>query len=215
MLVLHYTGMQTPQAAFERLRNPAAKVSAHYLVDEQGGVFRLVDEANRAWHAGLSSWRGERDINKVSIGIEIVNPGHEWGYRPFPDVQMRAAIALCQDILKRHPIEARNIVAHSDIAPARKQDPGELFDWAWLAREGIGLWPREALGIRHLASGKERSAPPNAQSLMPNALSTYGYDTANLQAAITAFQRHFFPKNLHSQWDSDCQMTLDALLKMV
>ncbi len=141
MLVLHYTGMQTAAAALARLCDPAAKVSSHYLVDEDGAVHALVEEQNRAWHAGVSFWRGATGLNDRSIGIEIVNPGHEFGYRPFPPVQMRAVRALCHGILARWPgIVARNVVAHSDIAPNRKQDPGELFDWRGLAQAGIGLW---------------------------------------------------------------------------
>ena len=141
MLVLHYTGMVSAEAAIERLCDPAAKVSAHYLIDEDGAVRRLVDENHRAWHAGEASWRGKSDINARSLGIELVNPGHEFGYRPFPEAQMAALEALAQDILARHTIEARNVVGHSDVAPRRKTDPGELFDWRRLAEAGIGLWP--------------------------------------------------------------------------
>src|SRR5271156_4492223 len=141
MLILHYTGMRTAQAAIERLCDPEARVSSHYVVDEDGEVIRLVPEERRAWHAGVSYWRGHDTLNDRSIGIEIVNPGHEWGYRDFPALQMAAVCELCLSILARHPIPARNVVAHSDIAPDRKQDPGELFDWAGLAANGVGLWP--------------------------------------------------------------------------
>ena len=140
MLVLHYTGMPSAAAALARLCDPGAKVSAHYLVDEDGTVQALVAEQNRAWHAGVSFWRGATGLNDRSIGIEIVNPGHEFGYRPFPPAQMQAVRELCRGILARWPIPARNVVAHSDIAPNRKQDPGELFDWRGLAAAGIGLW---------------------------------------------------------------------------
>ena len=141
ILLLHYTGMLSAEAALERLCDPAAKVSCHWLIDEDGTVYRLVAEESRAWHAGKSFWAGERDINSRSIGIELVNPGHEWGYRPFPMAQMAALATLATGILGRHAIPARRVLAHSDVAPARKQDPGELFDWAWLAARGIGLWP--------------------------------------------------------------------------
>jgi N-acetylmuramoyl-L-alanine amidase len=211
MLVLHYTGMQTPQAAFERLRDPASRVSAHYLVDEQGGVFRLVAEASRAWHAGVSCWRGERQVNHASIGIELINPGHEWGYRPFPPAQMDALIALCKDILTRHAIAPRDVVAHSDVAPARKEDPGEWFDWRRLAAEGIGLWPGELS-----ASGCQLSASEaESRKLTADSLSLYGYDTADLPKAILAFQRHFRPESLTGQWDADCENRLAALLRML
>ena len=138
-LVLHYTGMRSAEAALARLCDPAAKVSAHYVVDEDGTVYALVEEARRAWHAGVSYWRGVRQLNDCSVGIEIVNPGHEFGYRAFPRRQMAAVEALCRHILARHDIPARNVVGHSDVAPDRKQDPGELFDWPGLAAQGIGV----------------------------------------------------------------------------
>ena len=138
MLVLHYTGMRTAGAALDRLRDPAAKVSAHYLVDEAGAVFRLVPEERRAWHAGRAFWAGETDVNGRSIGIELANPGHRHGYRPFPEAQMAALEALCRDILSRRAVPAGRVLGHSDVAPGRKPDPGELFDWRRLARAGSG-----------------------------------------------------------------------------
>src|SRR5258708_23952620 len=141
MLVVHYTGMQSARAALDRLRDPEARVSAHYVVEEDGALWRLVDEARRAFHAGVSCWQGEHNLNYVSIGVEIVNPGHEWGYQPFPEPQMAAVELLCRDIGSRHRIPPDRVVWHSDIAPDRKSDPGELFDWPRLARAGIGLWP--------------------------------------------------------------------------
>jgi len=198
MLILHYTGMKTAQEALGRMQSPEAKVSAHYMVDEDGSLYRLVEEDRRAWHAGLSSWRGESNINQRSIGIEIQNPGHEFGYRPFPAAQMKMVAWLCRDILSRHEIPARNVVAHSDVAPKRKQDPGELFDWQTLAKLGIGAWPKETSG--------------NAQV---EQLKDYGYDIADLPAAITAFQRHFRPKLLNGQWDSECAGLLAGLTALV
>jgi N-acetylmuramoyl-L-alanine amidase len=142
MLVLHYTGMETGPAALARMQDPnEPRVSAHYMVEEDGRVFALVPEEKRAWQAGRSWWRGDDDLNSRSIGIEIVNPGHEWGYRPFPDAQIAAVIELCQGILSRWRIPQNRIVAHSDIAPDRKEDPGELFPWKRLSEAGIGLWP--------------------------------------------------------------------------
>jgi len=183
-LVLHYTGMQTAAAAIERLRDPAAKVSSHYVVDEDGTVYALVEERLRAWHAGVSCWRGVTGLNDGSIGIEIVNPGHEWGYRAFPVGQMAAVRDLCHGILSRHDIPARHVVGHSDIAPDRKQDPGELFAWSWLAGQGIGIWTDD-------------SAPPGD---LCSDLAAIGYDT-DLPAhdVITAFQRHFLPNHLTGQ----------------
>ncbi len=177
-LVLHYTGMQSAQAAIDRLRDPAAKVSSHYVVDEDGTVYVLVDEDKRAWHAGVSFWRGVRQLNDRSIGIEIVNPGHEWGYRAFPEAQMLALRDLCLSILSRHPIPARNVVGHSDIAPDRKQDPGELFDWKWFSGQGVGFW-------------SDATGEPG--DLMQD-LAAIGYDVSLPEAAvITAFQRRFLP----------------------
>src|SRR5262252_642608 len=144
MLVLHYTGMTSAGAALQRLCDPVARVSAHYVIAEDGRIWRLVSESRRAFHAGRSCWEGESDLNAVSIGIEIVNPGHEWGYRPFPEAQMASVERLCREVVARHPIPPHRVVGHSDIAPDRKSDPGELFDWPRLARSGIGIWPEPA-----------------------------------------------------------------------
>ena len=198
MLVLHYTGMKTGTEAIERLCNRDAKVSAHYVVEEDGTVFRLVPEDCRAWHAGISSWRGQSNVNQRSIGIEIVNPGHEFGYRPFPAAQMKSVATLCRDILARNrAITPRNVVGHSDVAPTRKEDPGELFDWKTLAGLGIGVWP---------------AAAGNAAA---EALAEYGYEITDLPKAITAFQRHFRPSLLNGQWDSECAGLLAGLLRIV
>ena len=143
MAVLHYTGMVDAASAIDRLADPDAKVSAHYVVAEDGQIIRMVDEANRAWHAGRSWWRGISDVNSASIGIEIVNPGHEFGYRPFPEAQIDSVIQLLGGIVRRHGITRGNVVGHSDVAPARKEDPGELFPWQRLAEAGIGLWPQK------------------------------------------------------------------------
>jgi len=181
MLVLHYTGMRSGQEAIDRLRDPAAKVSSHYVVEEDGAIFRLVAEHRRAAHAGVSHWRGHEALNARSIGIEIVNPGHEWGYRPFPALQMAAVCDLCLDILGRHPIPPRNVVGHSDVAPDRKDDPGELFDWEGLARNGVGLWP----------AGDP--PPPDTEAVLP-LLGAIGYRTdLALSVLVTAFQRHWMP----------------------
>lgn len=200
MLVLHYTGMKSGQEALEKLCDEAAKVSAHYMVTEDGTIFQLVHENDRAWHAGVSYWRGNSNINQRSIGIEIVNKGHEFDYTPFPEIQMEAVAELCSDILSRHKIPPRNVVAHSDIAPTRKKDPGELFDWQFLAKKGIGLFPLNP-----------SSLTPAPSSLLAN----YGYDIGDLTQAITAFQRHFRPQNISGIWDDECAKLLAALLAMV
>ena len=196
MLVLHYTGMQSGAAAIDRLCDPAAKVSAHYTVDEDGTVYAHVPEDRRAWHAGVSHWAGADNINSRSIGIEIVNPGHEYGYREFPAAQIAALIELCGGILQRHAIAASRVLGHSDVAPARKDDPGELFPWQHLADAGVGVWPQ---GVK--------------SDLGAEALIQYGYDpNAPLDKVITAFQRHFRPKSLTGQWDGECARLLASLL---
>jgi len=196
MLVLHYTGMKTAEEAVARLCDPAAKVSAHYTIDEDGTIYAHVPEARRAWHAGAAFWAGVTDINARSIGIELVNPGHEFGYREFAEDQIASLITLCHSILMRHPIPSWRVLGHSDVAPARKEDPGELFPWVRLAKAGIGLWPQSA-----------------ASDIGAEALSRFGYDpNAPQDKVIAAFQRHFRPKKLDGQWDSECAGLLASLL---
>ena len=156
-LILHYTGMREAAEAISHLRNRDSQVSAHYVVDTDGHILQLVDEAQRAWHAGVSFWEGKTDLNSTSIGIEIVNPGHEFGYVPFPDAQIKSVIELCHGILSRHAILPRHVLAHSDIAPTRKMDPGELFPWQWLAESGIGIFPspyRERVSAEQTGEGR-------------------------------------------------------------
>lgn len=189
MLVLHYTGMETAAAALARLTDPHARVSAHYLIDEDGSIVRLVDEQYRAWHAGVSFWRGATHINARSVGIELVNPGHEFGYRTFPRPQVDALVSLAGGILSRWPIPPRNVVGHADVAPQRKMDPGELFDWPLLARAGIGVWPEEA------------DACVLEEDAVRAMLAEIGYETANLFATLKAFQRHFRPERVNGRID--------------
>lgn len=203
LLILHYTGMPTAESALGRLCDPAAQVSAHYTVDEDGTVYAHVREDRRAWHAGLSSWRGRADVNSRSIGIEIVNPGHEFGYRPFPAVQMAAVADLCLDIMGRHGIAPADVLGHSDIAPARKEDPGELFDWRGLAARGIGLWPPPVAADDSADSAEDVAA----------LLGRYGYDTAESRALLS-FQRHFHPERLTGEPDSETLRRLRALLRI-
>jgi N-acetylmuramoyl-L-alanine amidase len=186
MLVLHYTGMPTAKAALERLCDPVAQVSAHYVVEQDGTIWRLVSELRRAFHAGRSCWAGESDLNLVSIGVEIVNPGHEWGYCVFPEAQMVAVERLGRDILARHPIPPHRVVGHSDIAPDRKTDPGELFDWPRLARAGIGIWP--------VPSGRPPATPIDRVRATAD-LAAIGYCTppGAAEKVIAAFQRRFRP----------------------
>ncbi len=202
MIVLHYTGMQDGPSALARLRDPEAKVSSHYLVEEDGTVCRLVAEDKRAWHAGRSHWRGTTDINSASVGIEIVNPGHEFGYRPFSEEQIEALLPLVAAIKERHGITRGNVVGHSDIAPTRKRDPGELFPWARLAKLRLAL-PRPTRNLMD---------PRWTQGGFLLALERFGYDVANPMAAIMAFQRRFRPELIDGEIDAECRMILLALL---
>ena len=202
MIVLHYTGMQDGPSALARLRDPEAKVSAHYLIEEDGTVCRLVAEDKRAWHAGRSHWRGITDVNSASVGIEIVNPGHEWGYRPFTAEQIDALIPLVAAIKDRHAITRGNIVGHSDIAPARKRDPGELFPWYRFAKLRLAL-PRPTRNLMD---------PMWTQGGFLLALERFGYDVADPMAAIMAFQRRYRPELIDGEIDAECRMILLALL---
>jgi N-acetylmuramoyl-L-alanine amidase len=217
-LILHYTGMQSAGAAVERLRDPLARVSSHYVVDEDGAVLRLVPEARRAYHAGVSYWRGNTELNGRSIGIEIVNPGHEWGYRDFPLLQMAAVCDLCLSILSRHSIPAHNIVAHSDVAPDRKEDPGEKFDWEGLARNGVGIWP-EGVPDRGITGVVRDAATLRG---VRAALADIGYRVARegaldpaLSTVLRAFQRHWRPEAVTGQADNGTLARLLAVAQMV
>ena len=202
MLVLHYTGMPDAASAIERLRDSDAGVSCHYLVDEDGKVLRMVPEDKRAWHAGKSYWRGLRNVNGASIGVEIVNPGHEFGYRPFPRMQMEALLPLIAAVVERHQIPRANVVGHSDVAPARKQDPGELFDWARLARHKLAV----ARPIRGLVD------PNWTDGGFLLALERYGYDVRDGPAAVAAFQRRFRPELIDGSIDGESRAILLQLL---
>ena len=218
MIVLHYTGMPTGEAALQRLCDPAAKVSAHYLVEEDGRVFALVPEERRAWHAGLAFWQGHRDINALSVGIEIVNPGHEFGYRPFPEIQIEAVIELVGDIRSRWTIDDDRIVGHSDVAPDRKEDPGELFPWRRLAAGGHGLWvePAPAPGPV-LTEGDEGAGVFALQA----GLARLGYDCApsgtfdaGTAIIVRAFQRHWVQSRFDGIVDGATRARLMALLRL-
>ena len=205
MLILHYTGMRSAQEAIDRLRDPAAHVSSHYVVDEDGGVLRLVPEEGSAWHAGVSYWRGRTELNARSLGIEIVNPGHEWGYRDFPVLQLAVVCDLCLAILSRHAIPACNIVAHSDVAPDRKEDPGERFDWRGLAQNGVGLWPQDVPDLGTTGAVRDAASLRDVRA----ALGEIGYRVAPegvfdpaLAAVLRAFQRHWRPEAITGQADA-------------
>ena len=206
MIVIHYTDMKSAAEALDRLTDPEAGVSAHYLIDEDGAVHRLVDEEMRAWHAGEARWRGRRDINARSVGIELANPGHHFGYRPFPDPQMAACIELSLSVLTRHPIPARNVVGHSDVAPRRKKDPGELFDWRRLAEKGLGLWPEASPGP---AAGKIDEGGIAAM------LAEAGYETEDLAMTVAAFQRHYRPTLTGGVIDAETAALLRALIGLI
>jgi N-acetylmuramoyl-L-alanine amidase len=217
ILLLHYTGMTTEEEALARLTDPEARVSSHYFVYEDGRTCQLVPEARRAWHAGAASWKGATDINSRSIGIEIANPGHEYGYRDFPDAQIDAAIALCRDIVARHPIRRERVLAHSDVAPTRKNDPGEKFPWDRLAAAGLGLWVEPS----PIAPGRTLSANDKGSEVeqLQKQLARYGYDLKvsglyddNTRSVVTAFQRHFRPARVDGLADPSTVETLRRLL---
>jgi N-acetylmuramoyl-L-alanine amidase len=218
MIVLHYTGMRTGEEALARLRDPQAKVSSHYVVEEDGRVFRLVPEERRAWHAGASFWKGERDVNTASVGVEIVNPGHEFGYRPFPDAQIASVIELVADIRTRWMVEDDRIVGHSDIAPDRKEDPGEFFPWKQLAQAGHGLWvePAAAPGAP-LGEGEEGAGVFALQA----GFTRLGYDCApsgrfdaHTAAVVRAFQRHWRQEKVDGIADGETRARLIGLLRL-
>jgi N-acetylmuramoyl-L-alanine amidase len=218
ILLLHYTGMEDGDKAARWLAMPVSQVSCHYLVHEDGRVVQLVPEAERAWHAGVGSWRGREDVNSRSIGIEIVNPGHEFGYRAFPERQMERVAALALDILSRWPIEPRNVLAHSDTAPPRKQDPGELFRWDALHAAGIGHWvtPEPVRGGRFVSLGDEGGPVAAFQELLK--LYGYGVETNGVfdeatRFATVAFQRHFRQERVDGVADVSTVATLHRLLK--
>ena len=218
ILLLHYTGMGTATKACEWLCTPDSQVSCHYLIDERGVITQMVDETKRAWHAGVGSWHGNEDLNSNSIGIEIHNPGHDHGYVDFPNVQMLSVAALCRDILSRHKIAPRDVLAHSDSAPARKKDPGEKFDWRFLHEKNVGHWvkPEPLSGGSFLQYGDRGDTVLALQSL----LKVYGYgiqltgifDNAT-RLTVTAFQRHFRQEKIDGVADASTVTTLHRLLR--
>ena len=216
-LILHYTGMPTGDAALKTLTNPASEVSAHYLVWEDGSIDQLVAERDRAWHAGKGSWKGESDLNSASIGIEIVNPGHDGGSPPFPERQIEATIALAQDIGARWAIAPERLLAHSDTAPARKRDPGEAFPWGALWRNGVGHWIQPAPITGPPLFIHEQAGPPVRALQAMLALYGYGVEITGIydrqtRHVVTAFQRHFRPERIDGEADASTIATLKALI---
>lgn len=204
-IVLHYTGMSSGEAALQRLCEVESKVSAHYVIDEDGITYQLVDEAKRAWHAGKSFWRGITDVNSASIGIELVNPGHEFGYREFPAAQINALKQLLKDIIQRNKLNPTScLLGHSDVAPARKMDPGELFPWKELADSGFGLWPK---------SEPDDHSHPGYMDY-GRLLQTIGYDVSDPQAALLAFQRRYNPANFTANPAPEILEKLNKLARM-
>lgn len=202
MVVLHYTEMER-EAALQRLTDPEAKVSAHYFISEDGEVVRLVDEDKRAWHAGASYWRGHKDVNSASVGIELDHPGHALGYRAFAEAQIEALVPLLNDIVRRHDIPRANVVGHSDVSPARKIDPGELFPWDRLAEYRLCL-PRPAK--------LELGDPFDNDGAFYLALERFGYDITEGRKAVEAFQRRWRPGRIDGVIDGEVRAILFQLL---
>ncbi len=220
LLLLHYTGMEDAERAVDWLTREASQVSCHYLVDEAGLITQMVDESKRAWHAGASHWAGDTDINSCSIGIEIHNPGHDLGYRDFPAEQMQSVIALCRDIAERHQIVPWRVLAHSDVAPARKADPGERFPWSELAEAGVGLWvePMPADGDDDLAAGETGGKVGSLQLALWQlgyGVSVTGIYDRRTELCVTAFQRHWRPAQVDGRADRSTRKTLADLLDLV
>ncbi len=221
MLVVHYTGMPSAEEALARLCDPEAKVSAHYVIDEDGTSYRLVAEEQRAWHAGEASWAGADNINDVSISIELVNPGHEFGYRPFTQAQMDVFTDLANGVIGRHPIPPKRVLGHSDVAPGRKTDPGELFDWRGAANAGIGLWPEvpPAADDGEVLFAPGEMDPVIAEIQRQLAAFGYGVGTGGTLdrptgEVITAFQRHFRPEKIDGAIDRATLRRLEALIRL-
>jgi N-acetylmuramoyl-L-alanine amidase len=216
-LILHYTGMPTAEAALKRLLDPSSEVSAHYFIWEDGAIDQLVAESERAWHAGKAAWKGETDLNSASIGVEIVNPGHDGGSPPYPDRQIAATIALARDVCVRWAIAPDRVLAHSDVAPARKRDPGEGFPWERLWRAGVGCWTEPApLSGGPLFAHEEEGPPVRALQAL---LALYGYGAEitgvydhQTRQVVAAFQRHFRPMRVDGEADASTVATLKALI---
>lgn len=235
LVVLHYTGMQDAETALRRLTDPAPvagdypgpwqapdvlpdaplpRVSAHYVVGEGGEVYSLVAEEHRAWHAGASSWEGEGDVNARSVGIEIVNGGHDFGLPDFPPAQIESLILLLQEIFARWPqLDARRVVAHSDIAPERKADPGEKFPWRRLAEAGVSIWP-EHVAVQ-LSSDDPISDVQQQLALIGYDVKQSGAMDSQTKAALVAFQRRFRPANIDGVADDETRYLLMALARGV
>jgi len=218
ILLLHYTGVASAAKAIDWLSRAESRVSAHYVVDEAGQITQLVAEAMRAWHAGLAVWAGESDINSASIGIEIHNPGHELGYPDFPEPQLSAVEALCRDIIARHDVRLERVLAHSDVAPTRKKDPGEKFPWARLARAGIGHWVTPE-PLNRADPGIARDAAGPLVAAVQTLLASYGYGVEatggfdpKTEFVVTAFQRHFRPERVDGRVDQSTVTTLERLI---
>ena len=217
MLLLHYTGVASAAGAIDWLSRPESKVSAHYVIDETGRITQLVAEEMRAWHAGVARWAGETDINSESVGIEIHNPGHEQGYPDFPEAQMAAVMALAKDIIARHDIVPARVLAHSDVAPVRKKDPGEKFPWARLAQAGIGHWV-EPEPVNPPDPGIAVDAAGPLVAAVQGLLGRYGYDIEptggfdpRTEFVVRAFQRHFRPERVDGRIDQSTITTLERL----
>lgn len=230
-IVLHYTGMKSTKAALDRMCNPDFEVSAHYCIAEDGRIYQLVEDDSKAWHAGKSFWRGRENINNYSIGIEIANPGHEWGYKPFEEEQIDSVIELCKELIENYDIKPGNIVAHSDIAPERKEDPGELFPWQLLAEEGVGIWHDITAADYNYDKPYDFAKEKNFSDVHKK-LSEIGYKCGSAkewdeknEKAVTAFYRRFIPERIklsknhrypeNIKWDQISDTIADSIINCI
>ena len=213
-IIIHYTDMLSTDETLALFFNPISQVSSHYLIDEEGQIYHLVEEGKKAWHAGTSYWQGRTGLNDYSVGIELANPGHSHGYQPFPEAQIESLLKLCHDIRTRWNIPSSRILGHSDIAPRRKQDPGHLFPWEKLAQEGLGLWPDMSDELKHPGLLSPRQSSPEDSSLWIKALERIGYETISPSQALLAFQRHFQPHKVDGIANDETFALLQGLLKI-
>ena len=216
-IIIHYTGMQSERESIKRLCNVRSKVSSHYLINKKGKIYRLINDSDVAWHAGKSYWKKYKNLNKNSIGIELVNKGHKFGYENFSNKQISSLLQLCKVLILKYKIKRRNIIGHSDIAPLRKSDPGEKFPWEYLAKNRIGIWHNHKPNFLKKIRKVNVSKKTDFKNFLHN-LSRIGYYSKYkkkffLSKLIKAFQRHFRKELINGFLDKECLVISENLIK--